>query len=93
MEHDELEGVGSALCVKFPTRSRIDIQCVVADVYAQLAASASITAHLIPLTLNRSRRVLSGAEIATSPGANAYAETSIPMRHRSAGRSVHATVV
>jgi hypothetical protein len=31
---------------------------VVAEVYARLAASARVTAHLIPLTLNRSRRVL-----------------------------------
>ena len=59
MVHDELEAVVSALCVKFPTRSRREVESVVSDVYRQLAATATITAHLIPLTLNRSRRVLS----------------------------------
>ena len=60
---DELDGVMSALCAKFPHRSRSDIEKVVAAVYAQLARNARVTAHLIPLTLNRSRRLLSGHSV------------------------------
>jgi len=58
MVHDELQGVASALCLRFPTRRRSEVEVVVADIYEQLAAHATITAHLIPLTLNRSRGVL-----------------------------------
>ncbi len=60
MIRDELGAVVSALCARFPDRSRSDVERVVADVYAQLVVKATVTAHLIPLTLNRSRRVLSG---------------------------------
>lgn len=59
MIRDELGAVVSALSAKFPDRNPSDVERVVADVYAQLVANASVTAHLIPLTLNRSRRVLS----------------------------------
>ncbi len=55
---DELDGVVSTLCARFPTRRRSEIERLVSDVYDQLATNASITAHLIPLTLNRSRRAL-----------------------------------
>jgi hypothetical protein len=58
MVHDELEGVVAALCARFPDRRRSEIECVVSEVYAKLAASATISAHLIPLTLNRCRRLL-----------------------------------
>ena len=58
MVRDELEAVVSALCARFPDRNRSDAERVVADVYARLVASATVTAHLIPLTLNRSRRLL-----------------------------------
>lgn len=58
MVRDELGAVVSALCARFPDRSRADVEGVVADVYARLVASATVTAHLIPLTLNRSRRLL-----------------------------------
>jgi Glycosyl hydrolase family 65, C-terminal domain len=64
---DELESVVSALCARFPTRPRSDVEDVVTDVYGQLAGGATITAHLIPLTLNRSRRLLSGPD-AGEPG-------------------------
>jgi len=59
MVHDELEGVISALCARFPGRTRGEIEVVVAKAYAELALNATITAHLIPLTLNRCRRLLS----------------------------------
>ena len=57
--HDELKRVVSELCGKFPTRGRREVESLVGEVYGQLAATATINAHLIPLTLNRSRRVLS----------------------------------
>ncbi len=60
--HDELNSVVSTLCARHPERSRTDIEAVVAEAYAELASSAMITAHLIPLTLNRSRRLLSGLQ-------------------------------
>ena len=60
--NDELDGVVSTLCARFPTRRRSEIERVVADVYDQLAGNATITAHLIPLTLNRSRRLLDHME-------------------------------
>ena len=69
MVHDELEAVVSALCVKFPTRGRREVESVVSDVYRQLAATATITAHLIPLTLNRSRRVLGSVSSAVAQSA------------------------
>jgi hypothetical protein len=60
MVHDEVAGVVSALCVRFPDRARSEIEKVVAQVYADLAAKATVTTHLIPLTLNRSRCLLGG---------------------------------
>jgi hypothetical protein len=57
--HDELDSVVANLCARFPKRSRFEIETVVASVYAQLVANARVTAHLIPLTLNISRRLLS----------------------------------
>ncbi len=64
MVRDELDSVVSALCARFPNRARIDIEKVVAAQYAELAANATVTAHLIPLTLNRSRRLLAlGADV------------------------------
>ena len=61
MIRDELGAVVSALCARFPDRNLSDVERVVADVYAQLVANATVTAHLIPLTLNRSRRLLNSA--------------------------------
>ncbi len=63
---DELHGVVSALCARFPTRQRSDVETVVAKVYEQLADNAKITTHLIPLTLNRSRRLLEGDQCGRS---------------------------
>jgi hypothetical protein len=68
MVRDELGAVVSALCARFPDRSHSDVQHVVADVYARLVASATVTAHLIPLTLNRSRRLLDSTPMETVTG-------------------------
>jgi hypothetical protein len=59
MVHDELMGVVSTLSARFPNRSRDEIVDLVAKVHAELTENATVTSHLIPLTLNRSRRLLS----------------------------------
>jgi hypothetical protein len=64
--HDELDSVVSTLCTRLPGRTRSEVEAVVAAVYAELAAGATVTAHLIPLTLNRSRRLLSYGPRGTS---------------------------
>ncbi len=58
--HDELKSVVSALCARFPDSTRSEVESVVAEAYAELTANARVTAHLVPLTLNRSRRILAG---------------------------------
>ncbi|ORB63870.1 three-helix bundle dimerization domain-containing protein [Mycolicibacterium tusciae] len=63
---DELDSVVSTLCTRLPGRTRSEVEAVVAAVYAELAAGATVTAHLIPLTLNRSRRLLSSGPRETS---------------------------
>jgi hypothetical protein len=82
MIHDELNGVVSALCARFPTCSRSEIERVVTDVYEQLATGATITAHLIPLTLNRSRCVLSAMQVSEHSGPLAVSEVTNVPRHR-----------
>jgi hypothetical protein len=63
---DELQAVVSMLCARHPQHGRAEVQCLVTDVYRQLCDDARIHAHLIPLTLNRCRRILS-SEQATRP--------------------------
>jgi hypothetical protein len=63
---DELQAVVSMLCTRYPQHSRAEVQCLVTDVYRQLRGDARIHVHLIPLTLNRCRRLLSGG-LATGP--------------------------
>ena len=67
MVHDELMGVVSTLSTRFPNRARDEIEDVVAKVHAELTKNASVTSHLIPLTLNRSRRLLSRPVSQESP--------------------------
>lgn len=59
---DELDGVVTALCAKFPHRERAEIEDVVANAYARISEHATVHAHLIPLTLNRSSRLLRQAD-------------------------------
>jgi hypothetical protein len=59
---DELDRVVSELGARFPGRSRNEIAEVVTAVYRRLAEDATIAAHLIPLTLNKSRRALSAPD-------------------------------
>ncbi|WP_237567995.1 three-helix bundle dimerization domain-containing protein [Mycolicibacterium lacusdiani] len=62
MVRDELEAVVAAVGAKFPDRSRPEVEAVVRGAYRDLAHSAVITSHLIPLTLNRSTRMLRAAQ-------------------------------
>jgi hypothetical protein len=59
---DELHGVVSMLCVRFPERDPVEVERLVTDVFQVLSEDARIRAHLIPLTLNRCRRTLSGRQ-------------------------------
>jgi hypothetical protein len=62
MVRDELEAVAAAIHVKFPDHSRPEVEAVVREAYRNLARSAVVTSHLIPLTLNRSTRMLRAAQ-------------------------------
>jgi len=72
---DELQAVVAMLCARFPERSRRDVETLVTDVHQRLTDNARIHSHLIPLTLNRCRRIL--------------AERRFVERH--SGPKVHAT--
>lgn len=61
MVRDELEAVTAAIHAKFPGHSRPEVEAVVREAYRSLAQSAVVTSHLIPLTLNRSTRMLRAA--------------------------------
>lgn len=54
----EIDAVAAMLAARFPQADRREIDALVGAVYAELASSARVHAHLIPLTLNRCRRML-----------------------------------
>jgi hypothetical protein len=58
MVQDELQAIVSMLCTRFPERNPGDVELLVTDVYQRLSGDARVRAHLIPLTLNRCRRLL-----------------------------------
>lgn len=58
MVQDELQAIVSMLCTRFPERNPEDVELLVTDVYKRLSGDARVRAHLIPLTLNRCRRLL-----------------------------------
>jgi hypothetical protein len=62
---DELDGIVSTLCAKFPGHRRSSVEALVSQTYDQLKAGATVSAHLIPLTLNLSLRSIrrSGAMV------------------------------
>jgi isopentenyldiphosphate isomerase len=69
MVKDELSEVVAAVCAKFPDRSRAEVKALVWESYEHLKGSANVTAHLIPLTLNRSMRLMrESAERTTDHG-------------------------
>ncbi|WP_436498396.1 three-helix bundle dimerization domain-containing protein [Actinokineospora sp. HUAS TT18] len=53
VEH-ELASVVRRLVERFPHRSEAEIRDVVMAVYHRISAGATVRAHLLPLTLNRS---------------------------------------
>ncbi|WP_369832292.1 three-helix bundle dimerization domain-containing protein [Mycobacterium sp. AT1] len=63
---DELGSVVAMLCARFPERTPREIERLVNDSYQRLWENARIHAHLIPLTVNRCRRLLSGPASACS---------------------------
>jgi hypothetical protein len=58
MVNDELAGVVASVCARFPGHPRAEVEVLVTDVYRRLKASAKITTHLIPLTLNLTLRLM-----------------------------------
>lgn len=56
---DELGSVVAMLCARFPERMPREIERLVTDSYRRLSENARIHTHLIPLTVNRCRRLLS----------------------------------
>jgi hypothetical protein len=54
----ELARIVSVLRGKYPERDPEQISVLVAEVYRSLAENATVTTHLIPLTINRCRRLL-----------------------------------
>ncbi len=58
MDRDELGDVIAEVQAKFPEQPREDVEDVVRGAYRDLACTATVTAHLIPLTLNRSMRLM-----------------------------------
>lgn len=58
MDRDELGDVIAEVQATFPERPREEVEDVVRGAYRHLACTATVTAHLIPLTLNRSMRLM-----------------------------------
>jgi hypothetical protein len=63
---DELDSLVKMLCAKYPAIERQRIQQLVHDEYHGLAVKATIGTHLIPLTLNRCRKLLADPGAAES---------------------------
>ncbi|MGQ9351180.1 three-helix bundle dimerization domain-containing protein [Mycolicibacterium gilvum] len=55
---DELRDVIATLRARYPECPTGEIEALVADIYGRLNASATVSAHLIPLTMNLSLRAL-----------------------------------
>ncbi len=58
MDRDELSDVIAAVHSKFAERPLEEAEDVVRSAYRDLACTATVTSHLIPLTLNRSMRLM-----------------------------------
>ena len=64
---DELDGIVTTICAKYPDHERSDIAALVSATYGRLKAGATVSAHLIPLTLNLSLRALHREGIDVGP--------------------------
>lgn len=58
LTEEELAGVVAFACARFPQCPLGEVSAVVTEAYRHLAERATITAHLIPLTVNRRLRIL-----------------------------------
>lgn len=65
-QRDDLDRLVSTLETRFPDLSRAEVEYVVRMSHERLATAARITTHLIPLTLNASRRLLAQREGSTA---------------------------
>ena len=79
MVDDELGAVVAAVCAKFPDHSRAEVADLVSQSYRHLQAGATVTAHLIPLTLNRSLRLMRESTAPTRHGMDADAAECSPL--------------
>lgn len=70
---DELDRVVAALATRYPDVPRDEIARVVDQVHHQLSAEARVSTHLIPLTLNLSRRRLQRRTVSASADVDALA--------------------
>lgn len=75
---DELESVAAMLSAKHPAVARAQIDALVHEAHQQLAANATVTTHLIPLTLNRCRKRLAATDAGPDRGLPRAVGTSAP---------------
>ena len=74
---DELDRIVSTVCARYPGRPRGEVEALVSEAYDELMVRATVTAHLIPLTLNRSLRLMREANDAyqrSRPGGDSDGE-------------------
>ena len=79
MFDDELGAVVAAVCAKFPDHSRAEVADLVSQSYRHLQAGATVTGHLIPLTLNRSLRLMRESTVPKGHGMDADAPRCTPL--------------
>ncbi|CAN5885957.1 hypothetical protein BH10ACT9_BH10ACT9_28130 [soil metagenome] len=77
---DELDAVASAVHEKYPLCPRAEVTAVVLQSYRYLAEHATIRAHLIPLTLNRSLRMMraSAQDVTPDPNRDVLGRVELP---------------
>lgn len=75
---DELASIAEMLCVKYPHRSERDIASLVDGVYAKLLSKATVTAPLIPLTVNCCQKTLRQQRRTVDEGLKAANVTTTP---------------
>ena len=79
MFEDELGAVVAAVHAKFPDHPRAEVEEVVSEAYQHLQAGATVTGHLIPLTLNRSLRLMRESTVSKGHGMDADAPRCTPL--------------
>jgi hypothetical protein len=82
MVEDELGAVVAAVCARFPDHALAEVADLVSQSYRHLQVGATVTAHLIPLTLNRSLRLMRESTGPTRHGTDADAAECSPLDRR-----------